>query len=138
MLILINTNILEIFWIFFNEHWGFSLYDACGFGKSVTTFGVDMSSSAHVGNRKQDILILVNGPTQELDDSTLTAVNQYAINFSGQQKIFFLCLHFNGVKSYLFVSGVEIYKSKAKDSEINVASLCLGNVSKEFSADNMK
>ena len=42
------------------------------------------------------------------------------------------------MKSYLFVSDVEIYKSKAKDSEINVASLCLGNVSKEFSADHMK
>ena len=31
-----------------------------------------------------------------------------------------------------------IYKFKAKDSEINVASLCLGNVSKDFSAVNMK
>ena len=47
-------------------------------------------------------------------------------------------LNYNGVNSYLFVNGFEIYKFKAKDSEINVALLCLGNVSKDFSADNMK
>ena len=38
----------------------------------------------------------------------------------------------------MFVNGVEIYKFKAKDSEIYAASLCLGNVSKVFSVDNMK
>ena len=32
------------------------------------------------------------------------------------------------MKSYLFVSSVEIYKFKAKHSEINTTSLCLGNV----------
>ena len=42
------------------------------------------------------------------------------------------------MKSYIFVNGVEIYKFKAKDSEIDAAPLCLGNVLKDFSADNMK
>ena len=32
-----------------------------GFGQNVTIFGVDMSSSVHVDNRKKDILILGNG-----------------------------------------------------------------------------
>ena len=32
-----------------------------------------MSSSLHVDNRKQDILILGKGPAQELDETTLTA-----------------------------------------------------------------
>ena len=32
-----------------------------------------------------------------------------------------ICLHYNGLNSYLLVNGVEIYKFKAKDSEINVA-----------------
>ena len=36
------------------------------------------------------------------------------------------------------VNGVEIYKSEAKSPEINAALLCLGNVSKDFSVDNMK
>ena len=35
-------------------------------------------------------------------------------------------------------NGIKIYKFKAKDSEINAAPLCLGNVSKDFSADNSK
>ena len=44
----------------------------------------------------------------------------------------------NGANSYLVVNGVEIYKIKAKDFEINTAPLILCNVSKDFSADNMK
>ena len=39
--------------------------------------------------------------------------------------------------SYLFVNGTEIYKFKAKDSEIVTSPLCLGNISKNFSVDNM-
>ena len=40
--------------------------------------------------------------------------------------------------SCLFVNGVEIYKFKEKDSEINAALLCLRNVSKIYSTNNMK
>ena len=35
-----------------------------GFGKNVLIFVLDMSSSAHVDNKKKDILILGEGPTQ--------------------------------------------------------------------------
>ena len=38
----------------------------------------------------------------------------------------------------MFVNGREIYKFKAKDSEIVATPLCLGNISKDWSADNMK
>ena len=41
-------------------------------------------------------------------------------------------------KQYLFVNGVEIIKFRAKDFEIIPNVLCLGNVSKDFSASNMK
>ena len=41
------------------------------------------------------------------------------------------------VHTYLFVNGTEIYKFKAKDSEIVATPLCLGNISKEWSIDNM-
>ena len=47
-------------------------------------------------------------------------------------------MHYNRGNSYIFVNGVDIYKFKAKDSEINTDPLCLGNVSKDFSVDNMK
>ena len=36
------------------------------------------------------------------------------------------------------MNGTEIYKFKAKDCEIVTASLCLRNISKYWSVDNMK
>ena len=42
-------------------------------GKNVTIFGADMSSSAYVDNKGIDILIIGEGPTQGLDDTTLRA-----------------------------------------------------------------
>ena len=44
-------------------------------------------------------------------------------------------MHYN---SYLFVNGTEIYKFKAKDSEIAATPSCPGNISKDWSVDNMK
>ena len=38
----------------------------------------------------------------------------------------------------MFVNGTEIYKFKAKDSEIVPSPLCLGNISKDWSVDNME
>ena len=38
----------------------------------------------------------------------------------------------------MFVNGTEIYKFKAKYSHIVASPLCLGNISKDWSADNMK
>ena len=49
-----------------------------------------------------------------------------------------LKLHYNEANSYLFVDGTEIYKFKGKDSEIVATPLCLGNISKDRSIDNMK
>ena len=43
-----------------------------GFGQNVLIFGVDMSFSAHIDNKKKDILVLGKGPTQGLEH-TLTA-----------------------------------------------------------------
>ena len=61
-----------------------------------------------------------------------------SINFTVTKKRFCLCLHYNGANSYLFVNGKEIIKIKAKDSEIVASPLCLGNISKDWSTDNMK
>ena len=49
-----------------------------------------------------------------------------------------MSLHYNKANNYLFVNGTEIHKFKAEDSEIVASPLCLGNISKEFSVDNMK
>ena len=50
-------------------------------GKSVIIFGVDMSSSSKIYNRKKDILILGKGPIQGLEH-TLSAEKMYQINFT--------------------------------------------------------
>ena len=62
----------------------------------------------------------------------------YSINFTEKNKTFCLSLHYKRGNSYLFVNGKEIIKFKAKDSEIVATPLCLGNISKDWSADNMK
>ena len=62
----------------------------------------------------------------------------YSINFTLTKKKFCLSLDYNGANSYLFVNGTEIYKLKAKDSEIVVSPFYLGNISKDWSVDNMK
>ena len=49
-----------------------------------------------------------------------------------------LSLHCNEANSYLFVNGTEIYKFKAKNSETVASPLFLGNISKDWSRDNMK
>ena len=103
-----------------------------GFGRNFIIFGVDMSSSAHVDNKKKDILIHGEVPTQRLDDTTLTAEKKRPINFTENNKKFCLSLHYNGANSYLYVNGTELIKFKAKDSEIVANPLCLGNVSKKI------
>ena len=43
-----------------------------------------MSSSVHIDNKEKGILILIKGPAQGLDNTTLTAETQYSINFQDQ------------------------------------------------------
>ena len=56
------------------------------FGNNAIIFGVDMSSSVYVNNKKEDILILGQSPTQGLEDTTLTAEKMYSINFTATRK----------------------------------------------------
>ena len=55
-----------------------------------------MSSYVHICNKNKDILFLGEGPTQGLDDTTLTAKTKYSINSTQPRKIFVLSLHYNG------------------------------------------
>ena len=126
----------SVYGIGFDRKTTFS-FPSCEFSQNVIIFVVDMSSSAHVDNKKEDILILGRGPTQGLEH-TLNAEKMYLINFTVTKKKFCLSLHYNGENSYLFVNGTEIYKFKVKDSEIVTAPLCLGNISKDWSVNNMK
>ena len=52
----------------------------------------------HVDNKGKDILILGEGPTQRLDDTTLTAEAKCPINFTESNRRLVLSLHYNGKK----------------------------------------
>ena len=121
---------------------GFDRYGRFSFpdirlGRNVIIFGVEMSSSKKIDNRQKYILILGKGPTQGLEH-TLGAAKMYSINFTEHNKDFCLNVHYNGTNSYLFVNDKEIHKFKAKNSEIVATPLCPGNISKDWSIDNMK
>ena len=90
-----------------------------------------MSFSAHIDNKKKEILVLGIGPTQGLEH-TLNAEKVYSINFTVTKNKFCLSLHYNGANSSLFVNDTEIYKFKAKDSEIAASPLYLGNMSRQI------
>ena len=96
-----------------------------------------MSFSSHIVNKKKDKLVLGKGPTQGLEH-ILTAEKKYSINFTVTQKKFCLSLQYNGANSYLLFNSTEIYKFKAKNSEIAASPLCLGNISNDWSTDDMK
>ena len=120
----------------FDRHGEFSFGNR-GFGRNCIIFGVDLSSSSHANNNKNNILVLGKDFIQGINNTKIYAKKLYSINFTENYKKFCLSLHYNGVNSYLFVNGIEIYKFKAKDSEIVASPLCLGNISKDFSVDNM-
>ena len=83
-------------------------------GRNVIIFGADMSSSVHVDNKSKDILILGEGPTQGLDDTTLTAEAKYPISFTRPNKRFVLSIYYNGINSFSFVNATKRYQFKAK------------------------
>ena len=85
----------------FHSRLEFSVLDG-SVGKNVIVFGVGMSSSVHIDSKKKDIFILGIGPTQGLDNTTLTAGAKYSINFSRSNKFFCLNLPYIGSNSFYF------------------------------------
>ena len=121
----------------FDLHSEFLLPDS-SMAKNVIIFGVDMSSSVHIDNKKKDVLILGKGPTQGLDDATITAQIWYWTNFLRSIRKCCLSLQYNGSNSFLFANATKIYQFKANDSKIKEYPFCFGNISKDFTANNMK
>ena len=69
----------------FDRHGSFSS-PGIGFEQHEIVFGVDMSSSTKIDNRKKYISILGKGPTQGLQH-TLSAEKMHSINFRAQSTI---------------------------------------------------
>ena len=108
-----------------------------GFGGNCIILGADMSSSSHANNKKSNILVLGKDFVQGINGTTIYEEKLHSINFTENNKRFVLSLHYNEDNSYLFVNGTEVHKFKAKDSEIVPYLICLGNISKDFSVNNM-
>ena len=109
-----------------------------GFGRNVKILGADMSSSVHASNKTKNILVLGKDFVQGLDNTAIYAEILYSVSFTQTNTKFCLGLHYNEPNRYLFVNGTEIHKFKANASEIVATPLCLGNISKDFSVDNLK
>ena len=98
-----------------------------GFGQNVLIFGADMSTSIHIDNKKEDILVLkkrTNARIREYFNCRKNVFNYFTVT----KKKFCLSLHYNGGNSYLFVNNTEISTFKANDSVIVASPLCLGNI----------
>ena len=84
----------------FDRH-GFFSHPSGGTGRNVIIFGVDMSSSTKIDNKKKDILILDKGCTRF---RTYTVCRKkYSINFAEHNTKFCLSLHYNGASTYLLM-----------------------------------
>ena len=68
----------------------------------------------HIDNNGKDIIILGEGSTQRLDDTTLTAEAKYPISFTQSGKRFELSLHYDGNNRFLFVDATKHINSKQK------------------------
>ena len=81
--------------------------------------------SVHIGHKGKYILILGKGPKQGLNITTLTTEAQYSINFAQPSN------------SFLFINATKIFQFKVKNSEIKKYALCLGNISKDFTINEV-
>ena len=104
-----------------------------GFGQNVVIFEVDMSSSIHFDNKKKDVLILGESPTQGLDGATLTAEKTYSINFTKSKNNFFkACIIMEQIAFYPY----SILANKCSGSCNNIndpyAKLCVPDVVKNM------
>ena len=63
-------------------------------------FRADNSSSGHIEGRNKCILVLGKGPTQSLDNATITAETKYPINFTVSGQKFVLSLRYSESNSF--------------------------------------
>ena len=87
-------------------------------GRNVMIFGVHENSLTHANNKANNIFVMGEFIVQGINDTTLYAEKVYSQNFTAPDKKFVLSLHNNGDNSYLFATGKQELKLKAKDDQI--------------------
>ena len=84
---------------------------------------------------KNKLLFLDEGATDDINDSVGIAEKKFSITFSKAKAKFWLSLHYNGDNSYLLVTGIEIYKFKVNQENVNFSTIFfLGSISEKCSA----
>ena len=78
----------------------------------------------HIDDRNKNILIFEEA--------------KYPVNFTESGKRLVLSWHYIESNSFLFVNAVKMYQFKARDSETKPHLLRSGNISKDFTLNNMK
>ena len=83
-----------------------------------------MSSYVDVYNKNEDILVLGEGPTQDLDQTIIAASSiSYRIYTIRGENV--LNLHCNRSNTFLFVNAVKMHQFKAKNFEIRTIFIML-------------
>ena len=102
-------------------------------GRNVLIFGVHKFSLLHSNNKANYIYVMIKGPVQGIDDTTLYAEKVYSQNFTQPNKKFVLSLHYNDDNNYLFVNGKQELKFKCKTDQLVKEKLRIGNLSNNWS-----
>ena len=110
------------------DHTGEFTHPEDNLARNIIIFGADMSGSVHASNKTQNILVLGKAFIQKINNTTIHAEKMYSHNFTVENKIFVLSLHYNGDNSYLFVNGQKVTQFKAKNSEIKANRMFLGSL----------
>ena len=110
------------------DHTGVFTHPEDNLVRNIMIFGADMSGSAHASNKTQNILVLCQAFIQKINNTTIHAEKMYSPNFSVENKIFVLSLHYNGDNSYLFVNSQKVTQFKAKSSKIKANRIFLGTL----------
>ena len=100
--------------------------------RNVIIFGVDMSFSKHLNNKRNNIYVMGKDYVQRINDTTIYAEKIYCRNFTDLGHKFVLSLNYNGNNSYLYVNGNQELKFKAKTDQLVKEKLCLGNLSDQW------
>ena len=106
--------------------------------KNIIIFGAKLSDSKYKYNKKQPILVLGYGSVKKINYTEIHAEQSYSLDFTSDNKVTCLSLHYNSDNSYLFVNGEEVCKFKAKNSELIKYHLCLGGLSYDYTDDDNK
>ena len=59
------------------------------FARDLVTYGADNNSSSHTYNRKNDVLVLKEGPTDDINGTINAAEKNFNIDFSKAKTNFF-------------------------------------------------